>query len=194
MCYSAAMHVLMKQNEKDFVMVLDEGNCFYIPQGHYYHGEYDFDVKKSIPYHRINLFEPFLNTMNITSLPPNDDHYSPTLDATTTSVLPSHIQRGAVIISTTESHAIPRIVTDALIANAKIVAADSSSTSTPLHVVEVPRLTTIEVQHMLSNYEATGVGNLRLDRGATVMNHHEVSYLHMVSGGIPQHLMNACML
>ena len=194
MCYSAAMHVLMKQNEKDFIMVLDEGNCFYISQGHYYHEAYDFEVKKAIPYHQINLFEPFINTMNITSLPPNDDHYSPTLDASTTSLLPSSIQRGAVIVSTTESHAIPRIVTDTLIANAKIVAADSSSTSTPLHVVEVPRLTTIEVQHMLSNYEATGVGNLRLDRGATVMNHHEVSYLHMVSGGIPQHLMNACML
>ena len=192
MCYSAAMFVLMKQNEKDFIMVLDEGNCCYIPKGHYYHEEYDYDVKKSIPYHQINLFEPFMTTMNVTSLIPSDDDYSPTLDAT--SILPPNIQRGAVIISTTESHAIPRIVTQTLVANAKIVAGASSSTSAPLHVVEVPRLATIEVQHMLSNYEATGVGNLRLDRGATVMNPHEVSYLHMVSGGIPQHLMNACML
>jgi hypothetical protein len=193
MCYSAAVYVLMRQNDKDFMLVLDEGNCCYISQGHYYHESYDYDVKKSIPYHQINLFEPYLNTMNITSLPPNDDNYSPTLDATT-SVLPSTIRRGAVIISTTESHAVPRSITDTLISNAKIVANDSSSTSTPLHVIEIPRLTTIEVQHLLSNYEATGVGNLRLDRGATVMNHNEVSYLHMVSGGIPLHLMNACML
>jgi small subunit ribosomal protein S29 len=196
MCYAAAMYVLMSQNEKDFIMVLDEGNCFYIPQGHYYHESYDFNVKKSIPYHQISLFEPFLNTMNITSLQANDDNYSPTLDATSTSLLPSNIQRGAIIIGTTESHAIPRIVTDTLIANAKIVAAGASSPlmTSPLHLVEVPRLTSIEVQHMVSNYEATGVGNLRLDRGKTVMNHNEVSYLHMVSGGIPQHLMNACMM
>ena len=199
MCYAASMHVLMTQKDKDFIMVLDEGNCFFIPQGHYFHESYDYEVKKSIPYHQINLFEPFLNTMNVTSLLANDDNYSPTLDVADASVLPSNIQRGAVIISTTESHAIPRIVTDTLIANAKIVAADESSSSTsskspPLHVVEVPRLTAIEVEHMLSNYEATGVGNLRLDRGATVMNKNEVSYLHMVSGGVPQHLMNACML
>jgi hypothetical protein len=207
MCYAVAVDILMKQDKTMFIMVLDEVNCFFMP-GKYFHESYDYDVKKPIPYHLISLFEPILRTMNITAMKPNEDNYAPTIH-TDTSSPPPMIKRGAVIVSTTESHAVSRHITDALIVNAKILSNISSPTSTvdqqsgmsqnnnhvvPMHVIEVPRLTTIEVQHMLSNYEATGVGVLRLDRGATVMNQNEVSYLHMVSGGIPQHLMNACMM
>jgi Mitochondrial ribosomal death-associated protein 3 len=209
MCYAAAVHVLMQQEQKSFIMVMDEYNCFFMP-GHYFHQKYDKTVVKAIPYNIISLFAPILNAMGITAMTENEDEYRP-------SNPPVMMKRGAVIVGTTESHAVSQKVTNALLSNAKKVSAITTTTTTTttttpaenvvvteqehppnnipsLHMIEVPRLSTMEVQHMLSNYEATGIGELRLDRGATVMNSNEVAYLHMVSGGIPQHLMNACML
>jgi Mitochondrial ribosomal death-associated protein 3 len=185
MCYSAAVHVLMRQDQKAFIMVLDEANCFFMP-GQYFHEKYDEDVKKPIPYHEISLFEPILTAFGVTAMRGDEDHY-------TSCRPPVMMKRGAVILAMTESHAVSRIVSDTLLTNAKSET-DNKTGGVSMHVIEVPRLSTVEVQHVLSNYEATGVGSLRLDRGATVMNHQEVAYLQMASGGIPLHLMNAVMV
>ena len=185
MCYSASVHVLMRQDQKAFIMVLDDANCFFRP-GQYFHEKYDIEVKNPVPYRQISLFEPILNALGLTAMRGDEDNF-------TTCTAPAMMKRGAVIVATTESHAISRKVTDTLLANAKFESV-AQTEGVPLQVIEVPRLSTIEVQHVLSNYEATGVGSLRLDRGATVMNHQEVAYLQMVSGAIPLHLMNACMI
>lgn len=180
MCYSAAVDVLMKQDQKPFVMVMDEFNCFFQP-GQFYHQDFDDEVKLPIPYHKISLFQPILDAMAVA---PDDVHDDPILRT------PVMMKRGAVIVGTTESHAVARKITGALTVNAKTTSSDDA----PLHVIEVPRLSALEVEHMIANYEATGVGSLRLDRGATVMNGQEVTYLRMVSGGEAQNLMNACMM
>ena len=52
----------------------------------------------------------------------------------------------------------------------------------------------LEVEHILANFEATGIGNLRLDRGDTVMNDQEVAYLKMVSGSIGQKLLDSTVI
>lgn len=202
MCFSAAVDVLMKQEQKQFIMVLDEFNCFFQP-GQYFHQDYDDEVKKPIPYHQVSLFQPILDAMAVTAVTaPHADLETPVAPA------PVMMKRGAVIVGTTESHAVARKFTDALTANVKNAAslqlvADSTSGSGSgstgdgvplLHVIEVPRLSALEVEHMVANYEATGVGSLRLDRGETVMNDQEIAYLRMVSGGEAQKLMNACMM
>lgn len=174
--YRVAIDILMKQDSLDFYMVMDEFNCLFPPKGHIFHEHYDFSVEKSIPHDRISLFEPIMNAMGLKALPNEDEE-----DAAAPN--PTPIQRGGVVVATTESHAIPRKVTDAFIQMAK----------DRVKVVEIPRLSHLEVEHMLSHYEAVGIGKLRLDQGETVMNEQEVSYLKMVSGGEAQHLMNACM-
>ena len=67
MCYSAALDVLMNQDKKHFVMVMDEFNCFF-DVGYYFHADYDESVKKSIPYNQISLFKPFLDVMGLTAV------------------------------------------------------------------------------------------------------------------------------
>ncbi|GAX18558.1 hypothetical protein FisN_10Hh241 [Fistulifera solaris] len=173
-CLSAAMDYLMyHQDEKPFLLAMDEFNCFYMPS-HYFHADYDPEVKKAIPYNCINLFRPAMEATALTG-----------------SSSPRTVKRGAVLVAVTESHAVTRATTDALVNRAKELSAEEG---TPFVHVEVPRLSKLEVEHMLSNYEATGVGKLRLDRGETVSNAQEVEYLRMVSGGIAGHLMNACMV
>jgi Mitochondrial ribosomal death-associated protein 3 len=196
MCYSAAVDVLMKQDEKPFIMVLDEFNCFFQP-GQYFHQDFDMEVTKPIPYTQISLFAPILNAMAMgppvpSSLDTNKSH----------NVNPVLMKRGAVIVGTTESHAVARSITDAVTSHAELMQSQAASPTlatewpppAPLHVITVPQLSTLEVEHMLANYEATGVGKLRLDRGETIMNAQEVNFLRMVSGGEAQHLMNACMM
>lgn len=182
MCYSAAVDVLMKQDQKQFCMVLDEFNCFFGP-GQYFHEDYDEKVKYPVPYNQISLFKPIMDSMAVTASTDDED---------TDTAAPVMMKRGAVIVGTTESHAVPRKVTDALLVNVKKAA--SNDDGALIHFIEVPRLSALEVEHMLANYEATGVGKLRLDRGETVMNDQEVAYLRMVSGGEAQKLMNACMM
>jgi small subunit ribosomal protein S29 len=173
-CLSAATDYLMyHQDEKPFLLAMDEFNCFYMPS-HYFHADYDPEVKKAIPYDCISLFQPAMEAMALTGSSP-----------------PRIVKRGAVLAAVTESHAVTRATTDALVNRAKELSAEEG---TPFVHVEVPRLSKVEVEHMLSNYEATGVGKLRLDRGETVSNAQEVEYLRMVSGGIAGHLMNACMV
>ena len=92
---------------------------------------------------------------------------------------PMQIKRGGIIVGTTESHAVRRRVTDALVNSAQ-------RQNDSICVVEVPRFSDIEVEHILANFEATGIGKLRLDRGDTVMDEQEVAYLKMVSGRVGQ--------
>ena len=58
----------------------------------------------------------------------------------------------------------------------------------------VERVVAVEVQHQLYNYEITGIGKLRFDRGDTSLNPEEVEYLRLVSGGQGQQLMDAVMM
>jgi len=175
MCYSVAVDRLMNQDEKPFLMVMDEFNCFY-DHGHYFHMAYDEEVRNAIPYENINLFEHAMSAMALST---DEDSSVPkeTLQ----------IKRGGIIVGTTESHAVRRKVTDALVASAQ-------SQGEAMHVVEVPRFSDIEAEHILANFEATGIGKLRLDRGDTVMDEQEVAYLKMISGCVGQKLLNAAFL
>jgi len=178
MCFSVVVDTLMNQAEKPFFMVLDEFNCYY-DHGHYFHMSYDDRVREPIPYSRINLFEHALAAMALSSNVEDEDVEAPRL-----------MKRGGIIVGMTESHAVPRKVTGGLIAYAQ---ANSKSDET-LSVVEVPHFSGQEVDHILANYESIGLGNLRLDRGDTLMDEQEVAYLKMVSGSIGQSLQDASVL
>mmetsp|Transcript_38700 Transcript_38700/g.93554 ORF Transcript_38700/g.93554 Transcript_38700/m.93554 type:complete len:654 (-) Transcript_38700:146-2107(-) len=175
MCYSVVVDRLMDQEEKPFLMVMDEFNCFY-DHGHYFHMAYDEEVREPIPYDKINLFE---HAMSVMSLSTDEDEDEPKE--------PMQIRRGGIIVGTTESHAVRRKATDALVESAQ-------RKSDALQVVEVPRFSETEAEHILANFEATGIGKLRLDRGDTVMDDQEVAYLKMVSGRVGQKLLDASFL
>jgi small subunit ribosomal protein S29 len=176
MCYSVVVDRLMNQEEKPFLIVMDEFNCYY-DHGHYFHMAYDEDVREPIPYEKINLFEHAMEAMNLST---EDDD-----DSVVTSE-PKLMKRGAVIVGTTESHAIRRKITDAL--------TESAKQQTAMHVIDVPRFSSVEADHILSNFECIGLGKLRLDRGDTVMNEQEVAYLKMASGSIGQKLLDVSIM
>lgn len=175
MCYSVVVDRLMNQEEKPFLLVMDEFNCYY-DHGHYFHMAYDDDVRESIPYEKINLFEHAMNAMTLSTEEDIDVESTPRL-----------MKRGAVIVGTTESHAVRRKVTDALVTSAQ-------NQGDKMHVIDVPRFSDMEVEHILANFECIGLGKLRLDRGDTVMNQQEVAYLKMVSGRIGQKLVDISVL
>eukprot|EP00934_Nitzschia_sp_Nitz4_P004956 Nitzschia sp. Nitz4//scaffold43_size134323//34206//36244//NITZ4_003287-RA/size134323-augustus-gene-0.218-mRNA-1//1//CDS//3329551912//4946//frame0 len=170
MCYLVVVETLMNQSEKPFLMVLDEFNCFF-DKGHYFHMAYDEEVREPIPYSQINLFEHALAAMSI-----SEEESSP-----------KKIARGGIIVATTESHAVPRKVTAALTERA-------SEQNEGVCMVEVPCFSDLEVDHVVANFEAIGVGTLRLDRGDTVMDEHEVAYLKMISGSVGQKLLDSTMV
>jgi Mitochondrial ribosomal death-associated protein 3 len=178
MCYSVVVDRLMHQEEKPFLMVLDEYNCYY-DQGHYFHMAYDESVREAIPYEKINLFEHAMEAMSLSIHGDADDKIAP----------PQLMKRGAIIVSTTESHAVPRKVTTGLTECATRGSLNSDA-PIPIHVVEVPRFSDVEAEHILANFEAIGLGKLRLDRGDTIMNEQEVAFLKMSSGCIGQELLN----
>lgn len=179
-CYSVVIHCLKNQEEKPFLMVLDEFNCYFEP-GRYFHMDYDDEVKTSIPYDQISLFKPALDAM---ALSIEDDEELPLA-----SPVPS--KNGGVVVGLSESCAVSRRVTDALVAHAHRCAA-AGSTDAPLVVCDVGRFSELEVDHILSNLESIGLGNLRNDRGETVMNKEGVAYLRMVSSSVGQELVDVC--
>jgi len=181
-CYSIVIHELMNQTEKPFLMVADAFNC-YFDHGQYFHMDYDENVKNAIPCKLINLFEPLINTMGISA--DGNGEGSKKTEA-------SIIKRGGIVVGTSEAHAVARESTDGLDASAKKASSDDSKI--PLHFVEVPRFSPLEVEHIISNFEATGLGRLRFDRGDTVMNGNEVAYIQMVSGGVGQNLVDECVM
>ncbi len=170
-CYSAAIDVLMAQDSKPFTIVADDFNCYY-DHGHYFHSDYDEDVKNSIPLDRITLFKPLTDAMGVMK---TDKGQFITKD-------PVLMKNGGIVVGTTESHAVARKFTSAL--------TDSMGQSGS-RVVTIPQYSLLEVEHILANFEIAGVGRLRFDRGETVMNDQEVKFLRMVSGGLGQPLLDS---
>lgn len=195
-CYSVAMAVLMEQEKVPFWMAVDELNCFYEPSL-YFHMDYDVDVKKPIPYDQISLFRPLLRAVQVprSSDPHGGDEEEALSRKEEEAAAPAAIRRGGVVAATSESRGVSRKVTDGLVESARLQqAVRAGSGAAPIHLVEVPPLSALEVEHVVANYEAVGIGKLRLDQGETVMNEQEVAYLRIVSGGVAQKLMDACIL
>lgn len=179
-CYATVIHALMEQEEKPFLMVLDDFNCYY-DYGKYYHMDYDEHVQKAIPCNQISLFKPALDASGVSTA---EEHSAPT----------ATIKRGGIVVGTTESHAVARKFTDALGASAVLAQEEAGENESPLVVVDVPRYSKLESEHMISNMECIGIGRLRFDRGETVMNKNEMGYLRMVSGSVGQSLMDECVV
>ena len=177
--YSCVLEVLMTQEEQPFTMIVDEFNVFF-GQGQYYNMEYKEEVRDQdfIPYPQISLFEPIMKAAGLTINIDAEEVLTPVL-----------MKKGTIVCATTESHAVPQRAKDLLMENAQRATREPTA---PLEIVEIPRLSKLEVEHMLSNYESTGMGKLRMDEGATVSNPQEVEYLRMVSSSIPLNLMNVC--
>lgn len=171
-CYGAVVHTLMNQTEKSFTVVMDEFNCYFEP-GHYFHEKYDPTVENSIPLNKITLFQPFLDAVGVE----RQD------DGTIYTKEPVPMKKGSIVVGITENHAVKRDVTFAL---------HSAIKEGGCNIVDVPHYSPIELEHILANFEIIGIGRLRFDRGATVMNSQEVAYLRMVSSGLGQHLLDAC--
>lgn len=171
-CYGAAMDILMTQTEKPFTIVIDQFNCFF-DHGYYFHGEYEKDIEKSVPLHKITLFKPLMDAMGVER---NDDGEIDIKE-------PVLMKRGGIVAGVTESHAVARKFTSGL---------TDAMTDAGVNVVDVPQYSPLEVEHILSHFEIIGIGRLRFDRGETVMNKQEVAYLRMVSGGWGQSLLDAC--
>jgi len=180
--YTAVVQTLTNQSQTPFTVVMDEFNC-YFDRGHYFHQEYDYNVVRSIPPNRISLFKPLLAVIGLEK----DD------DGTIRSVEPKPIRRGGIIVGTSESRSVGRSVMAALDDAIETgVVVDGTSGISHITVVDVPQYSPLEVEHVLANFEVTGIGRLRFDQGATVMDKQEVAYLRMVSGGVGQRLMDSC--
>jgi len=186
MCYSVVLNRLMNQTEKRFIIVLDEFNCLF-DRGRYFHMAYDKDVRRAIPYDKINLFEPILAALDLTAKTVEEEedeaHAASLDDAGTAKATTFETAHTAVVVATTESHAVSNEVTSRLTACAQRRSAATIR-------VEIPRFTSLEADHVLANFEATGIGKLRLDRGDTLLNPQEVEYLKMASGSIGQKLLD----
>lgn len=185
-CNSVVVHTLMNQKEKPLTVVMDEYNVYY-DHGHYFHMHYDENVRRAIPLNKITLYKPYMDAMGL--------YPSETGTEITDSVaVPSSeamMKWGSMVVATSEGRAVKRSFTNTLTEAAQALAKDKDH---PMHMVGVERFNNVEVQHILYNYEITGIGRLRFDRGNTALNSEEVDYLRLVSGGTGQQLMDACMI
>ncbi len=179
MCYSVVVNRLMQQSNKKFMIVMDEFNCLF-DKGHYFHMAYDEDVREAIPYHKINLFEPIMDAMGVTAQTLEEEEDS--FESCTTANSAFDATNTAILVGTTESHAVASSVTTKL--------TDCAKRRDAVTTIEVPRFSSMEADHVLANFEAIGVGKLRLDRGDTLMNLQEMEYLKMASGSIGQKLLD----
>ncbi|KAL3799932.1 hypothetical protein HJC23_007405 [Cyclotella cryptica] len=185
-CYGTVISALMNQTQKPFTVVMDEFNCYY-DHGHYFHMDYDENVRKAIPINKITVFKPFLDAMGLyPAVAGNEITQAASLNEST-----AMMKWGSMIVGMSESRAVRQAFTQALTESAS---AQSQNEENPVHVVDLQRFSDVEVQHILYNFEITGIGRLRFDRGYTTLNPEEVEYLRMVSGGIGQPLLDACML
>jgi small subunit ribosomal protein S29 len=185
-CYLSVISTLMNQTEKPFTVVMDDFNCYY-DHGHYFHMDYDEDVKEAIPLNKITIFKPFLDAMGL--YPTTTGNAISPDEATGSSQ--AMMQWGSIVAGVSESKAVRRTFTKSLTESAYALA---ESENHPMHVVNIERYNSVEVQHILYNFEITGIGRLRFDRGNTTLNPEEVEYLRMVSGGTGQQLIDACMI
>ena len=171
-CYGVVIDTLMNQSDKPFMVVMDDFNC-YFDHGHYFHEMYDPNVRNPIPIHKFTLFKPLLNAMGVEK---SDDGIIRTKRA-----IP--MKRGGIVVGITESHAVAKKFTTAL---------TEAMESSGAQIIHVTQYSPLEVDHIIANFEVTGVGCLRFDQGSTIMNSQEVAYLRMVCGGIGQNLIDAC--
>lgn len=185
-CYLSVISTLMNQTEKPFTVVMDDFNCYY-DHGHYFHMDYDEDVKEAIPLNKITIFKPFMDAMGL--YPTTTGNAISRDEATGSSQ--AMMQWGSIVAGVSESKAVRRTFTKSLTESAYALA---ESETHPMHVVNIERYNSVEVQHILYNFEITGIGRLRFDRGNTTLNPEEVEYLRMVSGGTGQQLIDACMI
>lgn len=185
-CYNLVISKLMNQTAKPFTVVMDEFNC-YFDHGHYFHMEYDEHVRNGIPLNRITIYKPFLDAMGLYP----DEAGTDMSDVHAVDSSKAMMKWGSIIAGTSESRAVRRSFTKSLMDAAHALSKDEKY---PLHVVPVHRFSNVEVQHILYNFEITGIGRLRFDRGNTTLNPEEVEYLRLVSGGSGLQLMDACML
>lgn len=182
-CYGLVFSTLMNQTKKPFTIVMDEFNCYY-DHGHYFHMDYDEKVRKAIPINKITIFKQFLEVMGLyPNVVGNDIIPDESVTATP-------MKWGSMIVGMSESRAVRQTFTKSLIESAHAQSERDSS----FHVVDLQRFNDVEVQHVLYNFECTGIGRLRFDRGYTTLNPEEVEYLRLVSGGLGQPLLDACML
>lgn len=172
-CFGAVINSIMNQNEKTFTVVMDEFNC-YFEQGYYFHQEYK-NASKSIPANRMTLFQPLMDVIGVEQ---QDDGSFSAKD-------PLSIKNGSIVVGVSDSHAVAVKTNKAL---------EVAIQSVGCKLVNVPQYSPVEVEHVLANFEIIGLGKLRFDRGATVMNRQEVAYLRMISGGIGQRLLDACIM
>merc|ERR1740124_515946 len=179
--YEAVLHTLMNQTTTPFTVVMDEFNC-YFDHGQYYHMNYDPDVLRPIPPNRISLFAPLLAAVGLEK---NDQ-------GVIRSVEPVPMARGGIVVGTSESRAVARSVNVALDDAIEAGVEGDDGVGGGITVVDVPRYSPLEVEHVLANFEIIGIGRLRFDQGATVMDRQEVAYLRMVSGGVGQKLLDSC--
>jgi hypothetical protein len=171
-CYGAVVNTLMNQSDKPFSVVMDEFNT-YFDKGHYFHEKYDANVQNSIPMNKITLFQPLVDAVGV------ERHNDGSIHAKEAAPM----KRGSIVVGVTESMAVKRSFTAAL---------SEAVESGGCKIVNVPQYSPLEVEHILANFEVIGLGRLRFDKGATVMNSQEVAYLRMISGGIGQRLLDSC--
>jgi len=184
-CHNMCVSTLMNQKEKPFTVVMDEFNC-YFDHGHYFHMDYDEDVRRAIPPNKLTVFKPFLDAMGLYP----SDAGTEFVDDIAVKSSDAMMKWGSMVVATSESRAVRQSFTRSLTASALALTEDNHH---PMHVVDVNRFSSTEVQHILYNFEVTGIGRLRFDRGDTTLNREEVDYLRLVSGGKGQQLMDACM-
>lgn len=198
-CYSSVISKLMTQTVRPFTVVMDEYNCYY-DHGHYFHMEYDESVRKAVPPNLITIFKPFMDAMGLYPTKAGTDVNVKTgLAIDPDKAL---MRWGSIVVGTSESRAVRDTFTQSLAECARALSvpprgADDHpvpSRTHQVHVVEVRRYSHVEVQHILYNFEVTGIGRLRFDRGDTALNPEEVEYLRLVSGGCGQRLLDSCML
>ena len=184
-CYTCVISKLMTQTIRPFTVVMDEYNCYY-DHGHYFHMDYDDTVRKAIPPNLITIFKPFMDAMGLYPTKSGTDVNIKTELA----VDPNEalMKFGSLVVATSESRAVRDTFTQSLEDCARNVSTHK------VHVVDVRRYSNVEVQHALYNFEITGIGRLRFDRGDTALNPEEVEYLRLVSGGYGQRLLDSCML
>jgi len=184
MCYSSVMEYLMEQEEKPFLIAMDGFNGYHEyshSNDQFYHGSYDPNCFHPIPYELINVFKFALEAMGIFH-----NHDSEVLPKK-----PTPMKRGGIIVATTESHALARKYTNGLTESA-MHACRHQYWEAPMKVIEVPRYSILEVEHMVSHYELIGLGKLRFDSGETLMDENEMAFLRMVSGCVGQKFLDAC--
>lgn len=179
--YSALVHALSNQTQSPFTVVMDEFNC-YFDRGEYFHMDYDEHVHRAIPSNKITLFEPLLAAIGLEK----DDY------GVVRCVEPVQIRRGGIIVGTTGSRAVAQSAREKLDNAITNGVEGGNGGDDSITVVDVPQYSPMEVDHILANFEAIGIGRLRFDQGATVMDAQEVAYLRMVSGGAGQKLLDSC--